>query len=577
MHLAISLEADGILPSAYTLLLQLRQLQSYYRKRVKYCTFGLAGFAYFWNPWFRGLIPCSLPALSIHFTAVCLCVGLYVLSFTLQIFPVVRVWHLVLWYITSGFCLVFFGPFMFMMQPLMPFWFAHLLAAHVVLFALLDKLEAILLTFLGNASCFLLYLTLGNELSKHHLLLLYVYAAAALLYLSKSDEGPSKLALAEMESKLETCMEFIKYVSHELRLPLQGIRGVSDLLAQAIESKSTQEKLRYVNVIRASCSQLIMVASNALDLSKFQSRHCSVDRKECSFNLLLEEVVSEFEALSMLNNTQVTIYCPKVTISIDALKVRHVLRNLLANALAHTKGGKVNIQAFFVKGSMLQVSVLDTGTGIPAEKLDSIFEQRGTEDGSGLGLALVSQFVKLHGGSLWVENNVPHGSIFSFTLHLPDIEGIADKDHFAGLENGEGCIFWENVTEHTISLVNAWSEGSPIGAIIVDDDELSLLSSKLVMEGLGFVVSVARNCLEARQLIAREKVPLVLLDVIIGGEDLRECISNLHRDSGTLSIILQSGLSQGINAFKGRGVIAYLTKPYGISEVKKILAAIKQV
>jgi signal transduction histidine kinase/CheY-like chemotaxis protein len=544
---------------------------------VKYCIFGLAGLAYLSNPWFSAIViqSHSFAALIVHIAAIYLCIGLYVFSFLYQIFSTLSPWHLGYWYISSCFCLPFFGGFMFMLCPSSPFWLGHLLIAHLILFSLLSQIEFLSIALLGNISSFLTYLALGKKLSYSHLLVLYSYLVLAVLYALPRKVTLDELELSSMRAKLASCTEFIRYISHELRLPLQGIRGVSDLLAQAIENKSTQQKLQYVNVLRASCTQLIMVASNALDLSRFQSGYRSIERKECNFNTLLEEVVAEFEALSTLQGTQVSIYCPRVRVAIDAIKIKHVLRNLVANALGHTKGGKVSLQAFLVRGSILHVSVLDTGLGIPADKINSIFKQGDLDSNynSGLGLSLASHFVKLHGGTIWVENNIPQGSIFSFTLHLPEAESIN-----AITIDGSECIALENVTEHTRNLVNAWYRGSLITAVIVDDDELSLLSSKLVMEELGFKVLTARSCFEAKQLISQEKECLVLLDAIVTGDDMQECLANIQRDSKQASVILQSGIAQGglINAFRGSGVIAYLAKPYGVSEVRRILSAIQE-
>lgn len=467
---------------------------------------------------------------------------------------------------------------MFMICPLNPFWLGNLLIAYLILFSTLSQTESLSIALLGSISSFLAYLVCGKGISQSHLLVLYPYLALLLLYSLQRKASPNEVELSSMRAKLASCTEFIRYISHELRLPLQGIRGVSDLLAQAIESKSMEQKLQYINVLRASCSQLIMVASNALDLSRFQSGYRSIERKECNFNTLLEEVVAEFEALSTLQNNQVTIYCPKVRVAIDAIKIKHVLRNLLANALGHTKGGKVNLQAFLVRGSLLHVSVLDTGLGIPADKINSIFKQSDLESNynSGLGLSLASHFVKLHGGTIWVENNIPQGSIFSFTLHLPEGESLSSISQMTF--SGSEYIALENVTEHTRSLLNSWRNGSLVTAVVVDDDELSLLSSKLVMEELGFRVLTARNCSEARQLIAQEKECLVLLDAIVTGDDMQECLVNIQRESKYASFILQSGIAQGglINVFRGNGVIAYLAKPYGVSEVRRILSAIQE-
>jgi signal transduction histidine kinase len=230
---------------------------------------------------------------------------------------------------------------------------------------------------------------------------------------------------ATIEFNERTRRAFISNVSHELRTPLSIIRGtVERQLGQPDPSGGAHHAA--LAVIERESTMLERMISDLFTLTRIGEQSLRLERKAFDFASLASEAVAGIRDLAW-SQSRVTIESlvpPDLpTIHADQMRVRQVLNNLLYNALRHTpEGGLIVVQARLA-GTMVEVAVSDTGRGIPAEEIDHVFEryyqaERGIrhDEGSGLGLSIVKQLVKAHGGEITVESREGEGTTFRFTL-----------------------------------------------------------------------------------------------------------------------------------------------------------------
>ena len=223
--------------------------------------------------------------------------------------------------------------------------------------------------------------------------------------------------------------EFLANMSHELRTPLNAIIGFSDVLVGGMAGELDAKQHEYLEDIRSSGRHLLALINDILDLSKVEAGRMELTSGEFSLRAALVNAVTMIRERAAGHGIAIDVGLEGVdVISADERKVKQILFNLLSNAVKFTpKGGSITVRAVRQDGDAL-VSVRDTGTGIPEEARERIFQEfrqsgaasaRSAEvEGTGLGLALARSFVELHGGRIWVESEVGRGSTFLFTLPL---------------------------------------------------------------------------------------------------------------------------------------------------------------
>jgi signal transduction histidine kinase len=235
--------------------------------------------------------------------------------------------------------------------------------------------------------------------------------------------------------------EFLANMSHELRTPLNAVIGFSEVLQDQLFGGLNEKQAEYVADIHTSGRHLLTLINDILDLSKIEAGRMDLqptpfalaDVVQNSVSLLRERATRQGIAMSVAVDPEIGI------IEADERMVKQVLFNLLTNALKFTpRDGHVEVSAR-LDGDTVLVGVRDDGAGIAESDQTRIFEefqQVGTshlQEGTGLGLAISRRFVELHGGSLRVESEVGHGSIFSFTLprdqHPAALDGANAGSH----------------------------------------------------------------------------------------------------------------------------------------------------
>jgi PAS domain S-box-containing protein len=228
-----------------------------------------------------------------------------------------------------------------------------------------------------------------------------------------------------MRQESEAKSRFVAAMSHELRTPLNSILGFSQLLATAGTGELNDRQQRYVGHIESSGRHLLALINDVLDLSKVEAGQMEVELEPIEVQPLLEEALNQLRPLGDAKSLQLILDpLPGLWIRADRRRFLQVMLNLLSNAIKFTApGGSVRV-AGVRAGRTAQISVIDTGIGIPAAEQHRIFEEftqversgSQSSEGTGLGLALSRRLLQLMRGTIHVESQEGSGSTFSVIL-----------------------------------------------------------------------------------------------------------------------------------------------------------------
>ncbi|WP_342305051.1 PAS domain-containing sensor histidine kinase [Methanolobus sp. ZRKC5] len=223
--------------------------------------------------------------------------------------------------------------------------------------------------------------------------------------------------------------EFLANTSHELKTPLSSIIGYSDVLLDGMLGDLNERQIKYINIIYQNGHLLLNLINNILDISQIEFGEMELNYEKIDLTDVVNGVHSMMSILSGKKNItiNVDIVLKQTEIMADSIKVKEILYNLVDNALKFTpNGGTVTINALQIDRHYIQVSVSDTGIGMPKQHMNRIFDPFYQVDssstrkykGTGLGLAIIKKFVKMHGGNIWVKSEVGKGSTFFFTIPI---------------------------------------------------------------------------------------------------------------------------------------------------------------
>jgi signal transduction histidine kinase len=221
--------------------------------------------------------------------------------------------------------------------------------------------------------------------------------------------------------------DFITTVSHEIRTPLTSVIMGIDLLSEDIVGSLNEEQKEIITAMEEESKQLTSLIDDLLGLSKLQWGKVELNYEEVRLQNIITQSMKVFYDIAANRNIKFSVDIPDnlPCVRIDTNKIIRVFNNLITNALKFTEsGGAVNISAK-QEDSCIKVIVSDTGAGIPKEYQTAIFErfiqvgQNSKEYGGvGLGLPISKEYVKRHGGDIWVESHIGSGSSFIFTLPI---------------------------------------------------------------------------------------------------------------------------------------------------------------
>lgn len=237
------------------------------------------------------------------------------------------------------------------------------------------------------------------------------------------------LADISKEAQLETMkLDFVSIAAHELRTPLTSLRGYLTILSTGLANKIDPTHESYLKKVVVASDQLYILIENLLNISRIERGNLILQKNTEDWVQIVKTVIENFSRAAAEAKVTINLVIPPTTIpkvSVDKVMITEVLSNLLDNAIKYNKlDGRVTVILEPLNGEMI-THIKDTGSGIPEESTPHLFKKfyrtsssvwKQGKKGTGLGLFISHEIVKLHGGNIWFASKVDQGSTFSFTI-----------------------------------------------------------------------------------------------------------------------------------------------------------------
>lgn len=320
---------------------------------------------------------------------------------------------------------------------------------------------------------------------------------------------------------------FLSNMSHELRTPLNSVIALSGVLSRRLAGTIPVEEFSYLEVIERNGKNLLALINDILDLSRIEAGREEIRLGQFSLRLLAGEVAAMIEPQAQQKGialcNQVADDLPPVTS--DPAMIRHILQNLVGNAVKFTETGSVDISARLA-GDELHIAVSDTGIGIAPDKIAHIFEEfRQADDsvsrkygGTGLGLAIAKKYAALVHGGITVKSMPGQGS--TFTLRLP-------LTLFLPNAHADAATLPTDSTGTATALQRATASQNPC-ILLVEDSEPSIIQMSDILIGHGYRLLVARNGKEALAHIELCLPDVAILDLMMPEMDGFEVLKTIR-------------------------------------------------
>ncbi len=382
----------------------------------------------------------------------------------------------------------------------------------------------------------------------------------------KQIEKNLRIAKKKAEAANKDKTKFLAMISHELRTPLTSILGFVGFLEQ--DNLTDIERARYIQHIIDSGSYLLSLINNLLDYNKLETNNYNLLPHSFELKKLIIDIINMLSGTAKLKKIILSLeYDPNTPENIvaDSGALRQIIVNLVANAIKFTHTGHVILRTHCLHNppgfTQLNISVEDTGIGIPPHELDKIFKrfyqvndayQRNKNlTGTGLGLSIVKKLIILMGSKIEVKSNVNEGSTFSFALNLP-----------TPLLNN---------SKHSLS-----TQEKKYQTLLIEDDILIQIIHKQMLEELGCKVDIAQCGSEALDAM-KKSYDIIFVDIglpDISGFQLIKIIREQYTTNVTIPIVALTGYSEEDDRQQclSAGANQVAIKPISKTDLGKLLA-----
>lgn len=375
---------------------------------------------------------------------------------------------------------------------------------------------------------------------------------------NKNNEYMAAKEEAERLSLLKT--RFFSTVSHELRTPLYGVVGLTSLLLEDNENEKQTEDLKS---LKFSADYLLALINDVLQMNKMESNLVQLENGSFNIEELFQGIVKSFETTRNHNRNvielQISEDIPHHLIG-DAMRLSQVMMNLVGNAVKFTEKGKVWIKAECKHCSdercLIYFEVGDNGPGIPKDKQQEIFEEFSqlksnnfNYQGTGLGLPIVKKLLQLFGSEIRLKSETGEGSVFSFEISF---------------KKGAEELKPEKIKGATTQELNL-----PVKrALIVDDNRINQVVTRRILEQRDFECIVAGSGEEAIEVLKRESVDVVLMDVNMPGMNGMDTTREIRKFNPQVPIIALTAVEVGEmrEEILSAGMNDIINKPYNIPQ-----------
>ncbi|HUR10973.1 MAG TPA: ATP-binding protein [Flavitalea sp.] len=398
------------------------------------------------------------------------------------------------------------------------------------------------------------------------------------------EERKKATALAEID-KAKTL--FFSNISHEFRTPLTLMLGSLEELLKKPVSEVGNGTLTSIKTTHRNAIRLLRLVNNLLDFSRLEAGKVKAKYQLTDVAALTEEIAGSFRSIIENAGLKFTVDCKPVTpaVYLDRTMWEKIVLNLLSNAFKYTLAGEISVH-LISDGRRIVLKVKDTGVGIPEKELPKMFERfhrienstGRTYEGTGIGLSLVYELVKLHKGIIDVTSHLGKGSEFIVTLpmgkqHLSKSR-IIDKDidddiPLSDMFVLEAATLTENDITETSNNLNTAKENRPAVLVVDDNADMRRYFSTLLQDD--YFVITAANGKEALQRLKEDVPALIVSDVMMPVMDGIELLKVVKENVATSSIpvILVSARAGENEKIEGidLGADDYLIKPFSSKEL----------
>jgi len=369
---------------------------------------------------------------------------------------------------------------------------------------------------------------------------------------------------AEEMVRLQKAKEqFLANISHEIRTPINGIAGMASLLGK---EQNTEERETYLNAIRHSAENLKVIINDILDLAAIESGKLKFEKIAFNLSDLLPSLISTFkyqaeEKKIMLDYT-LDEKANRILMG-DPVRLNQILINLISNAVKFTHTGSILVNASVQKEQKgkcwIELSVTDTGVGIPEEKLKTIFESFSQADesvtrrygGTGLGLTIAKQLVELQNGKISVKSKEYVGSVFSIVIPY----ATSNSNHIG--------ITAQQKRNHQKRSTSQ----QPVHVLLVEDNDINRLYAQSILRGWNCKTDVAENGLVAIEKLKSKEYDVVLMDIqmpVMDGYEATKAIRMMAPPVNGVPIVAltANATKNDIDRCREAGMNHYLAKPF---------------
>jgi PAS domain S-box-containing protein len=385
-----------------------------------------------------------------------------------------------------------------------------------------------------------------------------------------------KIARDEAEAANRAKSEFLANMSHEIRTPMNAILGFTELLRRGF-GKNERESTKYLNTIHNSGKHLLALINDILDLSKVEAGRLEVERVACAPHEIIGQAVLELEVKAREKNIALSFAAEGPVpgrVQSDPARLRQIVLNLLGNAIKFTDKGGVRVAARLLRSDppRYAIDVIDSGIGIPAEKMNELFEAFVQADtsitrrygGTGLGLVISRKLARALGGDVTVASEAGKGSTFTVTFATGPLTNVP-------------MLVGEQVFEHRAPAAQAERERwrLPSARVLVADDgaeNRELVT--LVLSEQGLWVEQAENGQMAVDMVLKGGYDAILMDMQMPVLDGFGAVRALRAKGVTTPIVaLTANAMAGYEAeLVAAGCDVYMTKPVDIDALLRTMA-----
>jgi PAS domain S-box-containing protein len=373
--------------------------------------------------------------------------------------------------------------------------------------------------------------------------------------------------------------DFLANMSHEIRTPMNAILGFTELLRRGYHKNSTEME-RHLQTIHSNGKHLLEVINDILDLAKVESGRLELEQVACAPHAIIREAVEILDVRAKEKGIWLRFEClgpvPERVVS-DPVRLRQIVINLVGNAIKFTDAGGVSVRLQSrpqANPPVLAIEVVDTGIGIPPERLEAVFEPFVQAEGSttrryggtGLGLTISRRFARGLGGDIVARSEPGKGSVFEMTLDPGPLIGVRLLSPNEAMASS---------TEVASNEGGSWTFPAA-RVLVVDDGEANRDLVRLVLEEVGLEVIQADNGRVGVEKALAERVDVILMDMQMPVMDGFTATRLLRENGLKLPILALTA-----NAMKGferevldAGCSGYLTKPVDIDGLLQTLASL---